>query len=120
MLTIGDKENDSTKFIEFMLKVILETVSQFESIEMSDKACDVLSDKVLDKMSDKEKFSSMKYIPIWRAMAIFGMLKAAELSGKSSSTVRRYLVKLVDLDILKTEGENRNRRYMLSDKIIDE
>jgi len=29
MLSAGDKKNDSSKFIEFMLEIILETVSQF-------------------------------------------------------------------------------------------
>lgn len=54
MLEIGDKENDSTKFIEFMLKVILETISEFGEENIVDKLVDILSDKVIDELNQKE------------------------------------------------------------------
>ncbi|GAB2023954.1 Fic family protein [Lactovum odontotermitis] len=112
MLAIGDKVNDSTEFIEFMLVVICDTVSQFKNSKVIDK----LSDKVSDKMDDKEiAFFNIIY-PYLSENHEIGSRKAAELSGKPSATVRRYLVKLVELGILRSAGENKNRTYYLSEE----
>ncbi len=121
MLAIGGKENDSSKFIEFMLEVILQTVSDIyvsreeysEPIILSDKT----RDKVSDKMNDNEKLFFKKIYPYLKVHGEIGNAKATQLSQKSSGTARRYLVRLVELGFLATKGENRNRKYILLDTV---
>ena len=118
MLEIGDKENDSTKFIEFMLEVILETISEFGEERTTDKLVDILGDKAIDKLNEKEIEFLKKIYPYLKENKGIANSKAAELSGRPIGTTRRYLLRLVDLGVLKTTGENKNRKYILQDKDI--
>ena len=117
MLAIGNKENESTRFIEFMLEVILKTLESFGTRKpinkLSDKTIDKISDKLIDKLSDNEKVFLNVIYDYLSEQNVIGNAKAVELSGKSAGTVRRHLVKFVDLGILKATGENRNRQYYL-------
>lgn len=119
MLAIGDKENNSTVFIEFMLEVIFETVSEFDTIEIQDKITTILNDKIVNKMNDKERQFFMDIYPVLKETGQIQNGKAAELSGKPSSTVRRYLLKMVELGIVTVTGKNKNRTYISNDKVID-
>ncbi|MCL2677005.1 MAG: Fic family protein [Streptococcaceae bacterium] len=111
----GDKANDSQVFIEFILDVISQTLSDIENQELSDKLSDILSDKVLDKLNDKEKDFVRKIYPHLKENKEIGNSKAVQLSDIPSATVRRYLKKLVELEVLTSKGENRNRKYLLKD-----
>lgn len=84
-----------------MLEVILKTISEFETQDMS------------DKMSDNEKSFFAAIYPYLEENQEIGNAKAVELSGRPQATVRRYLAKLVSLAVLTTTGENRNRKYRL-------
>jgi len=113
VLETSDKENDSTGFIEFMLEVILETLNSFDEKSTNNKANDILNDKVLDKLNDNEReFFGCIYDYLIENGEI-GNSKAVALSGRITGTVRRYLVKLVELGVLKAGGANRNRAYAL-------
>lgn len=110
MLAIGNKENNSTKFIEFILEVILEVIREYNTKKK-------LSDKVLDKMNDKEKIFFNDIYPYLKEYGKIRNKKAVDLSGKPSVTVRRYLVKLVELGVLEAEGKNKTRTYKFIGKI---
>ena len=38
---------------------------------------------------------------------------ACELIGKSKPTIRRYIAKFVEYELLESHGENKDRRYSL-------
>lgn len=113
MLEMGDKANDSTPFIEFMLEVILETISEFGRGKVVDKVADILGEKMMDKLNDKEIEFFNSIYPYLEENQGIANSKAAALSGRSTGTTRRYLLKLVDLGVLRTTGENKNRKYHL-------
>lgn len=116
MLEIGDKENDSTKFIEFMLEIILETLLRFnQDIRVNDKLSDILSDKVVDKLNDNEKKFFLSIYDYLKENTSITNGQAVELSERPAGTVRRYFVKFVELNVLRSEGENRNRKYFLKE-----
>ncbi|MDR1568774.1 MAG: Fic family protein [Streptococcaceae bacterium] len=119
MLMVGDKENDSTQFIEFMLEVILETILEFDNIKGQADISKILNDKVLDKMSDKEQQFFIQIYPFLAEVGEIKNGKASEITGRASGTVRRYLVKMTELGIFKVMGANKNRRYVLNEKIVD-
>ena len=113
MLEIGDRENDSTKFIEFMLEVILKTVSEFGHAIVVDKLDDILDDKLIDKLNDKEiEFLNVIY-PYLKEHGEIVNSKAASLSGRPTGTTRRYLLRLVTEGVLTISGANKNRKYIL-------
>lgn len=113
MLELGDKVNDSTQFIEFMLKVILEAVSEFSDRKTAENVVDILDDKMIDKLNNKElEFFHIIY-PYLKENEGIANRKASMLSGRNIQTARRYLLKFVRLGILTTTGENKNRKYVL-------
>jgi Fic family protein len=116
MLAICDKENVSTKFIEFMLEVILKTILEYGQGKATDKATDILVDKVVDQLNKQElEFVNKIYLYL-KANGGISNSKAVELSGRPAGTTRRYLLKLVELGGLTTVGENKNRKYVLVKK----
>lgn len=110
-LSQGDVTNDGTVFIEFMLAVINEALSEFptgdliEEIGFFGEGFEQLSNQEFDFYELIYPYLKVKN-EIWNA-------KAVQLSGKSAGTVRRYFSKLVAVDLLVSTGNNKNRRYSL-------
>lgn len=112
MLNIGDKENDSTKFIEFMLEVILETISEYNHSENID--FNFIDESIKDKLSDKEYDFLVNIYPYIQKHNSITNGQAVKLTKRSASTTRRYLNKFVELGILKAIGQNKGRIYMIN------
>lgn len=102
-----------------MLEVIFETVSEFDTIEIQDEITTILNDKIVNKMNDKERQFFMDIYPVLKETGQIQNGKASEFSGKPSGTVRRYLIKMAELGIFTVTGKNKNRTYILNDKVID-
>ena len=106
-LSLSNRQNDSTVFIEFMLEAILTTLKSYSMTKMSDKTSDILSDKeqvIYNKIRDylhKHTFITNQ--------------KAVALLGLSAASVRRYLVKFVELELLVAQGEKKNRTYYIKE-----
>lgn len=98
-LSLSNRQNDSSVFIEFMLEAILTTLKSYSMTKMSDKTSDILSDKeqvIYNKIRDylhKHTFITNQ--------------KAVALLGLSAASVRRYLVKFVELELLVAQGEKK-------------
>ena len=78
-----------------------------ETIKSIDRMMDILS----RELSESEK---TVYLPIAEYLKKNETIKNADgviLTGKSSHTVKRYLLKLVQLDVLIPEGDNKGRIY---------
>ncbi len=106
-LSLSNRQNDSSVFIEFMLEAILTTLKSYAITKMSDKTSDILSDKeqvIYNKIRDylhKHTFITNQ--------------KAVALLGLSAASVRRYLVKFVELELLVAQGEKKNRTYYIKE-----
>ncbi|MDL2211301.1 Fic family protein [Erysipelotrichaceae bacterium OttesenSCG-928-M19] len=109
MLSIGNKENNATMFIEFMLEAIHEIVTKYCIDKNSDNGKLSLS----DKLTSKELAFFYEIYPFLKDNNEISNSKAAQLSGRSPSTIRRYLSKFVSLGILSAKGVNKNRKYLL-------
>ncbi len=73
----------------------------------------VLSDRMSDKMSDKERQRIEIILNYLKENTSITSSKAAELIGKEIKTANRLLVKAVNLGLFKSEGEYKNRIYLL-------
>lgn len=110
VLAVADRENDSSKFIEFMLDIILDTLIAYQA---SDISSDISSDKKNTKLTDIENsvfFLVNRYLIDHETIST---AIASELLGKSISTARHYLVRFVELGLLEAMGSNKNRLYRL-------
>ncbi len=101
-LAQADRNNNSTVFIEFMLGVILETLLAYKEPDDKTKELSKAEQDVFEKI--REYLKNEKYITV----AI-----ACELIEKSKPTVRRYIAKFVEYELLESHGENRDRRYSI-------
>ncbi len=77
------------------------------------KVSDILSDKVSDKITEKEKL----FLEILISQLLENKYVTTKImSNKTSipvSTIRRYMKKFCELDILVSEGKNKSTQYRL-------
>lgn len=106
-LSLSNRQNDSSVFIEFMLEAILTTLKSYSITKMSDKTSDILS--------DKEQVMYNKIRDYLHKHTFITNQKAVALLGLSAATVRRYLVKFVELELLVAQGEKKNRTYYINE-----
>ena len=85
-----------------MLGVILETLLAHKEPDDKIKELSKVEQDVFEKI--REYLKNEKYITV----AI-----ACELIEKSKTTVRRYIAKFVEYELLESHGENRDRRYSI-------
>lgn len=83
---------------------------------VSDKMSDILSDKVSDKLTEKEK--------VFLEILISRLIKdkyvtttmMSNITSIPISTIRRYMKKFCELDILVSKGKNKSTQYRLKTK----
>lgn len=105
-LRAADAANDSTVFIEFMLGMILQTLKSYPVTDI-----DQTSDKVGGKPGDKLSLFRNMVEDILSRQETVTSIELQQVSGKSASTVKRYLAELVAEGYLLAEGENKSRCY---------
>ena len=110
-LAISNKENDATIFVEFMLKVILETL---EEVKVQDRIEEISAEYLilpLLKPKEREVFEQVKaYLEQYGNI---GNQQAQELTGLSAATVRRYLSFFVEVGLLTSSGSTKGKLYTL-------
>lgn len=91
------------------LPFIQKCVDKMSDNKMSDK----VSDKVSDKMSDKEK----QFLSLLQNMShdtdALTTKMISDFTMIPASTVRRYLNKLIKLNLIRSDGKNRGAKYYL-------
>ena len=96
---------ESTEFIEFMLKIIDDTIDELmNSKEMRDKAQLLLSD------------NEMKIIECIKRNVLIGAKEIIEETNIADRTVRRILKKLLDNNTIETIGKGEkdpNKKYKI-------
>ncbi|MDD2208004.1 MAG: Fic family protein [Bacilli bacterium] len=114
VLLASEKEASSTLFIEFMLKMILQTIEKFNN----DNFIKVNEDyfKGLTK-TEKEVLSAL--IVYFNKDKLIETSRVASLLNKSKVNIRKYFAKFMKLGLLLPIGENKGRKYMLNEKIFN-
>lgn len=108
MLSTADKENDSSKFIEFMLDVILKTLITYKRNEEP-------ADKIYKDLSEVENIAFNLLVVYLLEHETIRTAIASKVIGKSVPTTRRYMAKFVEVGLLEMTGENKNRTYSLKE-----
>ena len=85
-----------------MLGVILETLLAYKEPDDKTKELSKAEQDVFEKI--REYLKNEKYITV---------AAVCELIEKSKPTVRRYIAKFVEYELLESHGGNRDRRYSL-------
>ena|GEM_PF-6916795 len=75
---------------------------------------------VVDKVADKSKTGDKRageflkgLLPYFKENEWIDTSAACEIADKSPTTVKRYLKKLTESNILEARGANKNRQYRL-------
>ena len=87
--------------------------SRSVSNKMSDKMSDKVSDKMSDKLSEKEKVFLEILISQLNVDKYVTTKAMSDISNIPISTIRRYMKKFCELEILVSEGKNKGTQYRL-------
>ena len=106
---------ESTLFIEFMLKVILETLENLPQ----NKITDIFNDKLTDILSSKEEELFLEaIIPYLQKNKEISNFKAQFLTNKSAESIKRYFRKFTNAGLLIAIGEKKGRIYKLNEEFL--
>lgn len=105
-LSQSNDANDSTVFIEFMLSAILETLQMYSLKNSLTKMSELMSEKEATIFNLVSTYLTQHDGITSRQLQ--------ELAGVSSATARRYLVKFVELGLLRATGQTKSRHYYLA------
>ena len=109
----SEKEGNSTKFIEFMLKMILGTIENFVKGTSFNK----IQDKYVDGLSRKEKEILMGLIVYFDKKELIDSESACGILNMTSVNIRKYFKKFTNLNILIPIGETKGRKYKINENI---
>lgn len=73
-----------------------------------------VSDKVSDKLNEKEKCFFNVLMTLAKQHDFVTTKVVAEAAGMPEATTRRYLAKFSKMDIIVSDGKNRNKKYYLN------
>jgi Fic family protein len=105
----SQKTGDSEVFIEFMLNAILQALEELPNRKITDIFTDINTDK-LSKTELEFLEQIAGYIDKNGEITNY---RAQLLTNKSDVSVKKYLAKFVELSILKVEGKNKGRKYVI-------
>lgn len=95
-----DVEGNATKFIEFMLKLINSTLSEFSNSAVTQLNENELEayNKLINYLEQHKKITTMQF---------------SKLVDKAPATARRYMSKYVNLSLIESHGTNKDRFYTI-------
>lgn len=70
-----------------------------------------MAETLAEGLSEREKTAIDPIFQYLKTHEVIDSVVARRLTGKSSSTVNRYIVRLVELGVLAPEGKRRGRIY---------
>ena len=83
--------------------------------KMSDMLSDKMSDMLSDKLTGKEKVFLEILIKQLNKDKYITTTVMSNITGIPASTIRRYMKKFCELDILVSEGKNKSAQYRLKE-----
>jgi Fic family protein len=109
-LAISQKAGDSESFIEFMLNAILQALEELPARKITDIFTDINTDKLTK--SELEFLGQIAgYLDKNGEITNY---RAQFLTNKSDVSAKKYLAKFVEIGILKVEGKNKGRKYLIN------
>jgi Fic family protein len=110
VLAISQKSGNSESFIEFMLNAILQALEELPSRKITD----IFTDINTDKLSKSELEFLEQIAGYLDKNGEITNYRAQLLTNKSDVSVKQYFAKFVELGILKIEGKNKGRKYLIN------
>ncbi|MDR2963923.1 MAG: Fic family protein [Bacteroidales bacterium] len=109
-LAVSQKSGDSQAFIEFMLTAILQALEELPNKKITDIFTDINTD-----MFSKAELEFLEHIANYiDKNGEISNYRAQLLTNKSDISVKKYFAKFVELGLLQTEGNNKGRKYKLT------
>jgi Fic family protein len=111
-LAVAQKTADSEVFIEFMLNAILQALEELPTREIIDIFTDINTDKLT-----KTELEFLEQIAGYlEKNDEITNYRAQLLTNKSDISVKKYFARFVELEILRVEGKNKGRKYLINRK----
>ncbi|GHU68012.1 cell filamentation protein Fic [Bacteroidia bacterium] len=108
-LAISQKAGNAEAFIEFMLNTILQALEELPTRKITDIFTDINTDKLTKaELEFLEQIAG--YIDKNGEITNY---RAQLLTNKSDVSVKKYFAKFVEMGILKMEGKNKGRKYLI-------
>ncbi|MDR1203293.1 MAG: Fic family protein [Tannerellaceae bacterium] len=108
-LAISQKAGDSESFIEFMLNAILQALEELPARKITDIFTNINTDKLT-----KTELEFLEQIAGYLDKnGEITNYRAQLLTNKSDVSVKKYLAKFVEIGLLKVEGKNKGRKYLI-------
>jgi Fic family protein len=109
-LAISQKAGDSESFIEFMLNAIRQALEELPARKITDIFTDINTDKLTKaELEFLEQIAG--YIDKNGEITNY---RAQLLTNKSDVSVKKYFARFVEIGILKVEGKNKGRKYLIN------
>jgi Fic family protein len=110
VLASAQQTADSGVFIEFMLHALLQSLAELPVRKITDIFTDINTDKLT-----KAELEFLEQIAGYldRNGEITNY-RAQLLTNKSDTSVKKYLTRFVELGLLRVEGKNKGRKYLIN------
>ena len=109
-LAISQKAGNSESFIEFMLNAIMQVLEELPIRKITDIFTDINTDKLTKaELEFLEQIAG--YIDKNGEITNY---RAQLLTNKSDVSVKKYFAKFVEIGILRIEGKNKGRKYLIN------
>ena len=105
----SEQSTDSGVFIEFMLNAIHQALNELPVRKITD----IFTDLDTDKLSKTELEFLEQIAGYVEKNGQITNYRAQVLTNKSSESVKKYLMRFVEIGLLTAEGENKGRIYKL-------
>ncbi|GHT87509.1 huntington interacting protein HYPE [Bacteroidia bacterium] len=109
-LETAQKTGNSEVFIEFMLNAILQALEELPNRKITD----IFTDINTDKLSKTELEFLEQIAGYLDKNGEITNYRAQLLTNKSDVSVKKYFAKFVETGILKVEGKNKGRKYIIN------
>jgi Fic family protein len=111
-LQMSQATGDSGVFIDFMLSAILQALEELPNRKITDIFTDINTDITL--MLSKTELEFLEQIAQYLDKnGEINNYRARLLTGKSEVSVKKYLARFFELGLLRVEGRNKGRKYLL-------
>jgi len=111
-LRTSEQTANSEAFIEFMLQAVWQALQEFPQRKITD----IFPDITTDKLTKTEREFLEQIVAHLDRNGEITNYRAQLLTNKSDDSVKRYLSKFAAIGLLRIEGQNKGRKYLINRK----